>query len=114
MTASPRKTPSESFLLIRQDLTNQAKSLSALVEKLVQVEAAIIDARILEVERKAQRDAMAKDIKDLREDFEHEVAILTGRVDKLYNLGLWILAAAGGVLLTSVANFILRGGLIVQ
>lgn len=80
--------------LIERDLQSHAKTITELTMRMSDYE----------------KDKAVREVKDeyLDERFER----LEDRVQAIYKLGIWILAAFGGSFIALVANFVFRGGLI--
>jgi hypothetical protein len=92
----------DSLQLLRNDLINQAKTLSAIIEKQNETNDALHSIQIDQAVRKVDRDNLDERIKRLEK-----------RMDDLAGIGKWILLAFGAYFITAVASFIVKGGLTV-
>jgi hypothetical protein len=80
--------------------TDQAKSLTAITVEIGELQAPL---KQLEIDREVRKERDKN---------------LNGRLDRIeesihavYNLGKWVLAAIGAVLITAVVTFVVKGGL---
>jgi hypothetical protein len=87
-------TPIDRNDLIERDLQSHAKTITELTMRMSDYE----------------KDKAVREVKD--EHLEERFERIEDRVQAIYKLGLWILAAFGGSFIALVANFVFRGGLI--
>jgi hypothetical protein len=87
-------TPIDRNDLIERDLQSHAKTITELTMRMSDYE----------------KDKAVREVKD--EHLEERFERIEDRVQAIYRLGLWILAAFGGSFVALVANFVFRGGLI--
>lgn len=82
---------------LQKDLEAQAKTITELVQSDL---------------RRQDREKADQEMLELKEHYLAEEAKRTAaRIDALYSLGRWILAAAGSAVVLALTNFILNGGL---
>jgi hypothetical protein len=87
-------TPIDRNDLIERDLQSHAKTIIELTMRMPDYE----------------KDQAVREVKD--EHLEERFERIEDRVQAIYKLGLWILAAFGGSFIALVANFVFRGVLI--
>lgn len=85
--------------LLERDVQAHAKSISEFTLSLVGVKDDLSDY---------ERDRAVQEIKDAY--LEKRLSGIEGRIDAIYKLGLWILAAFGSSAVALVANFLFKGG----
>ncbi len=91
---------------LRRDLISQAQSISAIIIDLRSTKDLFHEMRSgVETERKVR---LVED-RHLNERLDR----IEERLDSLYKLGMWVLAAFGASLVAAVASFIINGGLTV-
>ncbi len=84
--------------LMQRDLEAHAKTISEFTTSIAEIKKEIA---IREVED------------DLNKEFlEKRLTAIEKRLDRINNLGWWLLAAFGGSFITLLANFVFKGGLV--
>lgn len=92
----------DSVSLLRQDVSNHARTIGALVEEQRSFKDELAQLQL----DKARRDERAIALIDRLERIERSI-------DSVYRLGWWLLAAFGTSAIALVANFAFKGGFIV-
>lgn len=92
----------DSLQLLRYDLSNQAKSISALVVELREQG---------EVLRDLETDKAVRALD--RKNLDDRMARMEKRIDDLAAIGKWILLAFAASFITAAVSFIVKGGLFV-
>lgn len=90
----------DSIETLRQDISNHAKTLTALIEEGHSVKK-LLDEQVV--------DRAVRKVRD--ENLYERLDRIEASVKRLQAIGVWILAAFGVAFLTAAANFIIQGGL---
>lgn len=101
----------DSIQLMRQDLINQAKTITELTEQIIELKKEVLDNKFANIERDHKRDELKRDVEYLNERLKDDVEQLTTKLDGIYGLGRWILLAFGSLVIAAVTNFMVKGGL---
>ena len=82
--------------LLERDARDHAKSIGELVQ------------RLRDVERDAAEDKRLRSLKD--EHLDERLDRIEASIKSVYNLGKWLLGAAGSTLVVAIVGFALKGG----